>query len=115
MAREHSMAWVSFRIAVRREINQKTRLAVCHKEQGYKIGTYIEEDLSVMSKKIFVPVGNLHFQQKVTLGKNIDLLWEMSYTFHESTVPSWSGFMQTFRKGEYPGKSEVNLPTIINP
>ena len=25
----------------------------------------------------------------------------MSYTFHESTVPNLSGFMQTFRKGEY--------------
>ena len=38
----------------------------------------------------------------------------MTYTFHESTIPSWSGFMQTFREGEYPGKSEVNLLPIIN-
>ena len=38
----------------------------------------------------------------------------MSFTFQESVRPSWSGFMQTFRKGEYPGKSEVNLLPIIN-
>jgi len=44
----------------------------------------------------------------------IDLMWQTSYFFSDTKQPNWSGFMQTYRNGDYPGKSDVNLLPIIN-
>ena len=84
------------------------------KNKGIPLEHYIEENLSVMSKKIFKPIQYLELEQELSLEKIIDRLWELSFTFQQSTRPGWSGFMQTFRVGEYPGKSEVVLLPIIN-
>ena len=71
------------------------------KDKGVKLKHYIEEEFSTLSKKIFKSVRNLHFEPNLILDRNIVVLWEMSFTFQGSARPSWSGFMQTFRKGEY--------------
>ena len=69
---------------------------------------------NVLSKTVFCAIRELKFCLCITLEKNIDLLWEMSFTFSDVTRPNWSGFMQAYRKGTYPGKSEVTLLPIIN-
>ena len=68
------------------------------KDKGIKLKHYIEEEFSTLSKKIFKSVRNLHFVPNLMLDRNIDLLWEMSFTFQESARPSWSGFMQILGK-----------------
>ena len=68
------------------------------KDEGIKLKHYIEEEFSTLSKKIFKSVRNLHFMPNLMLDRNIDLLWEMSFTFQESARPSWSGFMQILGK-----------------
>ena len=50
----------------------------------------------------------------LTLEKNIDILSEMSFDFPNYTRPGWSDFMQVYRKGAFPRKSEVTLLPIIN-
>ena len=50
----------------------------------------------------------------LTLEKNIDILWEMSFNFPNYARPAWSGFMQVYCKGAFPRKSEVTLLPIIN-
>ena len=49
--------------------------------------------------------------------RKVDICWEMSFRFHQST-PSWQGMMHLLHKEcEYPGKSSVQfLPMIdMNP
>ena len=49
--------------------------------------------------------------------RKVDIFWEMSFRFHQST-PSWQGMMHLLHKEcEYPGKSSVQyLPMIdMNP
>ncbi|KAG1647735.1 hypothetical protein GQR58_030367 [Nymphon striatum] len=84
------------------------------KNRGIPIKQYIETNFSVMSTKIFKSMRDLQFEKNVSLEKNINLLWETSILFHKSARPSWSGFMQTYREGEYPGKSEVTVLPIID-
>ena len=50
----------------------------------------------------------------LTLEKNIDILWEMSFNFPNYTRPAWSSFMYVYCKGAFPRKSEVSLLPIIN-
>ncbi|KAG1670841.1 hypothetical protein GQR58_016642 [Nymphon striatum] len=84
------------------------------KNRGIPIKQYIETNLSVMSTKIFKSMRDLQFEKNVSLEMNINLLWETSILVHKSARPSWSGFMQTYREGEYPGKSEVTVLPIID-
>ena len=84
------------------------------KNKGIPLEHYVEEKMFVMSKKIFKPMRDMKFLQNMALEKHIDLLWEISFTFHQPSRPGWSGFMQAYRSEEYPGKSEVVLLPIIN-
>ena len=67
-----------------------------------------------MVLKKFIPIKELIFDLNLILEKNIDILWEMLFNFPNYTRPGWSGFMQVYRKGAFPRKSEVILLPIIN-
>ena len=90
------------------------RVASVSKNKGITIEQYIEGNHSVTASKKFIPIKELIFDLNVTLEKNIDILWEMSFNFPNYTRPAWSGFMQVYRKGAFPRKSEVTLLPIIN-
>ena len=90
------------------------RVASVTANKGIPIEQYIKGNYNVLSKKVFCAIRELKFDSCITLEKNIDLLWEMSFTFSDVTRPNWSGFMQAYRKGTYPRKSEVTLLPIIN-
>ncbi|KAG1712247.1 Cardioacceleratory peptide receptor [Nymphon striatum] len=81
--------------------------------KGIPIEQYIKGNYNVLSKKVFCAIRELKFDSCITLEKNIDLLWEMSFTFSDVTRPNWSGFMQAYRKGTYPGKSEVSYDVTV--
>ncbi|KAG1656137.1 Solute carrier family 35 member G1 [Nymphon striatum] len=84
------------------------------KDKGIPLVQYIDSNFCVMSKKIFTDLRQLQFNHEFTIESNIYLLWQTSYFFKQQNRPSWSGFMQTFRSGDYPGQSEINLLPIIN-
>ena len=78
------------------------------------IEQYIKGNHSVMALKKFMPIKELIFGLNLTLEKNIDILWEMSFNCPNYTRPRWSGFMQVYHKRAFPRKSEVTLLPIIN-
>ncbi|KAG1650221.1 hypothetical protein GQR58_028237 [Nymphon striatum] len=84
------------------------------KDKEIPLVQYIDSNFCVMSKKIFTDLRQLQFNHEFTIESNIDLLWQTSYFFKQQNRPSWSGFMQTFRSGDYPGQSKINLLPIIN-
>ena len=90
------------------------RVASVSKNKGITIEQYIKGNHSVMTLKKFIPIKELIFDLNLTLENNIYILWEMSFDFPNYTRPGWSGFMQVYRKGAFPRKSEVTLLPIIN-
>ncbi|KAG1661213.1 Transient receptor potential cation channel subfamily A member 1 [Nymphon striatum] len=57
--------------------------------KGIPIEQYIKGNYNVLSKKVFCAIRVLKFDSCITLEKNIDLLWEMSFTFSDVTRPNW--------------------------
>ena len=90
------------------------RVASVSKNKGITIEQYIKGNHLVMTLKKFIPIKELIFDLNLTLENNIYILWEMSFNFPNYTRPGWSGFMQVYRKGALPRKSEVTLLPIIN-
>ena len=89
-------------------------MASVSKNKGITIEQYIKGNHSVMTLKKFIPIKELIFDLNLTLENNIYILWEMSFNFPNYARPGWSGFMQVYRKGTLPRKSEVTLSPIIN-
>ena len=90
------------------------RVASVSKNKGITIEQYIKGNHLVMTLKKFIPIKELIFDLNLTLENNIYILWEMSFNFPNYNRPGWSGFMQVYRKGALPRKSEVTLLPIIN-
>ena len=90
------------------------RVSSVTENKGIPIEQYIEESGNIRSTIVFKALGELKFNFDIKLQRNIDLLWEMSFLFTEASRPGWSGFMQVYRKGSFPGKSEITLLPIIN-
>ena len=68
-------------------------MALVSKNKGITIEQYIEDNHSVTALKKFIPIKELIFDLNLTLEKNIDILWEMSFNFPNYTRPAWSSFM----------------------
>ena len=84
-------------------------------DKGVKIVPYNPTSKeSSLAKIHFLSTGKLMCPDVVKLGPSIDLLWQTSQLFPTCKRPNWSGFMQTFSKGEHPGASLVTLLPIIN-
>ena len=90
------------------------RVASVSKNKGITIEQYIKGNHLVMTLKKFIPIKELIFDLNLTLENNIYILWEMSFNFPNYNRPGWSGFMQVYRKGALPRKSEVTLLPIIS-
>ena len=84
-------------------------------DKGVKIVPYNPTSKeSSLAKIHFLSTGKLMCPDIVKLGPSIDLLWQTSQLFPTCKRPNWSGFRQTFSKGEHPGASRVTLLPIIN-
>ena len=89
------------------------KVAYVTANKGIPIEQYIKVNYDILSKKVFCDVKELKFDLRMTLEKKVDLLWEMAFSFSDVTRPNWSGFMQTYRKGSYPGKSTCIYSTLL--
>ncbi|KAG1687918.1 hypothetical protein GQR58_008201 [Nymphon striatum] len=81
--------------------------------QSFTNKSGLQRQSQTIKREFLKPVSQVTKDKGIPLS-NIDLLWQTSYFFKQQNRPSWSGFMQTFRSGDYPGQSEINLLPIIN-
>ena len=82
------------------------RVASVSKNKSITIEQYIEGNHSVTILKKFIPTKELILNLNLTLEKNIDIIWEMSFNFPNYSRPAWSGFMQVYRKGAFLRRSK---------
>ena len=84
------------------------------KNIGIQIIPYIAPEKSGLSQIELKPIIQLQKPYTLPPDTSIDMLWHTSLFFHQTSRPSWSGFMTENSVGEYPGKSTVTILPIID-